>query len=79
MRNFDGGLQYVGGTLVPLHNLRRNTFGYLDLEIELGKLGYVDWKSVSYKLAGTFMYKELLSEDDVTMMLSHLTEGCRAF
>lgn len=67
---------YIGGNL-PRLDLDVDRFGYLDLEEEIEKLGYVSWKSISYKLTSSSNYVELKTNEDVLDMILHLGERHR--
>lgn len=46
--SFDDAVFYVGGHLVLKLELDVDRFGYLNMEEEIEKLGYVSWKSISH-------------------------------
>lgn len=41
--SFDGGMHYVGGHTIPKFDFDADRFGYLDVEDEIGTLGYFTW------------------------------------
>ncbi|KAH6776212.1 hypothetical protein C2S52_013773 [Perilla frutescens var. hirtella] len=53
------------------HGLDKDKFGYLDIEDEVEKLGFVSWDSLAYKVLQTMVFKVL--HDDK----SHLSKKCR--
>lgn len=55
------------------HDLDSDRFGYLDLEDEVEKLGFVSWSCLVYKVPQTMSYKILRDDKDVIQMLSHLS------
>ncbi|KAH6797713.1 hypothetical protein C2S52_022267 [Perilla frutescens var. hirtella] len=59
------------------HGLDSDRFGYLDLEDEVEKLGFVSWGSLSYKVPQTMIYKVLRDDKDVMQMLSYISQKCR--
>lgn len=67
----------MGGFLVPRLDLDEDRFGYLDVVDEIEKLGYVSWKSISYKPTNSNNFVELKNDVDVMDMLSHLGDRCR--
>lgn len=68
---------YIGGFLVPRLDLNADKFGYLELEGEIAKLGYISWKR--YRVPNTFQYEELKNDRDVMRMLSYVNDSCRVF
>ncbi|XP_057790453.1 uncharacterized protein LOC131007556 [Salvia miltiorrhiza] len=69
---------YSGGELTSRYGLDRDRFGYLDLEEEVQKLGYVSWKCLAYKVPRTLVYMELSEDKHVMQMLKHISRSCRS-
>lgn len=67
----DGSTHYIGGTLVPRFDLDTDRYGYLDIEEEVQKLGYVSWKSISYMVPHSNVYVELKNDQDFMISLRH--------
>lgn len=68
----DGSNHYV---MVPRFDFRTDKFSYQDIEDEVGKLGYVSWKSI-YKVPNSFDYKVIKNNGDTREMLSHISDRC---
>lgn len=72
----DGSNHYVGGVMVPRFDFHTDKFSYQDIEDEVGKLGYVSWKSIIYKVPNSFDYKVIKNDGDTREMLSHISDRC---
>ncbi|XP_057793597.1 uncharacterized protein LOC131010184 [Salvia miltiorrhiza] len=65
----------LGGNFVGRFDFDQDRFGFLDLEEEIQKLGYVSWKRLVYKVPRLEVFKSLKDDKDVMQMLSHVSNG----
>lgn len=69
--------QYHGGRVTSKHSLDPDRFGYLDLEEEVEKLGYISWDSLRFKDPTTETYKVIKDDVEVLELTSQVFKGCK--
>lgn len=71
--------EYVGGQIHIKSGLDADRFGYLDLEDEVKKLGYISWESLWFKVPKKGSYNLIRYDKEVLEMTSNVCKDSKVF